>query len=414
MTILQVLPLKTTEHVSLQESLTKWIDASHPHYSSSQCREDIARLHSLHSDLANTISLPESGHALALSNRGLEDLIEYHACLVECERRGFPTSGRYAEVNGSIAARIEFWWKDAFVSKDGHDEDSLTVSTKSHFHYERACVLWNIAALYTFRASQQDWSTINGRTIVHSSYLHSARILYYVRMELLADTKAPSLTSDLSPDCLSMVQSVCLAQGQLCAYIALKERLAKDPSSTSTLALLAKVAAGVAQHYDDTLSFSQDNLLKSELSKTSKEYGKHCKSMSMLFRARAEYLTSRVNCLKAEYGLEIGRLGKAADMCKEGLAFIGGSDGAKLHGPMMLGNIRSSIDSLLQAIVQRKDIVLLDNESIYHEQVPDSKSLENIKGQDVVKLKEEEQKELPIELMPESLERPFFASLPEL
>jgi len=413
--MLQVIPLKSTKQLSLQESLTKWIDASHPHYSSSQCREDIARLHSLHSDLANCISISESGHALALSNRGLEDLIEYHACLVECERRGFPTSGRYAEVNGSIAARIEFWWMDAFVSKDGHDEDSLSVSTKSHFHYERACVLWNIAALYTYRASQQDWSTINGRTIVHSSYLHAARILNYVRTELLAETPAASLTSDLSPDCLSMVQSVCLAQGQLCAYIALKERLAKDPSSTSTLALLAKVAAGVAQHYDDTLSFSQDNLLKTELSKTSKEYGKHCKSVSMLFRARAEYLTSRVNCLKAEYGVEIGRLGKAADMCKEGLVFIGGSSrGMKLHGPIMLGNVRNCIDSLLQAVEQRKNTVIPENASIYHEQVPDSKSLENIKGQNVVVLKEEEQKILPIELMPECLERPFFASLPEL
>lgn len=413
--MLQVIPLKSTKDIPLQKSLSKWIDTSHPHYSSSQCQKDISRLHSLHSDIVKSILTSESGHALALSNHGLEDLIEYHACLVECERRGFPTCGRYADVNGSIAARLEFWWVDAFVSKDGHDEDSLTASTKSHFHYERACVLWNIAALYTFRASQEDWSTKDGRTVVHSSYLHAARILHYIQTELLKDTRPASLTSDLSPDSLSMCQAVCLAQGQLCAYEALKERLAKDPSSTSTLTLLGKVAAGVAQHYEDALTLSQDSLVRSQLAKTSMEYGKHCKSVSMLFRARAEYLTSRVNCLKAEYGIEISRLGKAADMCEEGLAFIGGgSSGSTLHGPMMLGNVRNSIETLLQTVKQRKSVVVPENDSIYHEQVPHSMSLENTVGQNVVILKEEELQELPIELMPEALERPFFASLPQV
>jgi len=415
--MLQIIPLKSTKYILLQESFAKWIDNSHPHYSSSQCQEDISRLQSLHSDISNSISV-DSGHSLALSNRGLEDLVEYHACLVECERRGFPTCGLYAQVNGSIDARLEFWWKDAFVSNDGHDEDSLTTTTKSHLHYERACVLWNIAALHSFRASQQDWSTKEGRTVVHLSYLLAARLFRYIRMELLKDTSPATITSDMTSASLSMCESICFAQGQFCAYEALKIRLAQDPSSVPSHTLLAKLAAGVAQHYEDALSFSQDSSLKSQLPNTSKEYGKHCKMTSMLFRARAEYLTSRVAFLKSEFGVEIGRLRKARDMCQEALKFVdeggGCGDLMTLHGPLMLGNVYSSLQTLLRTISQRRTVVSDENKSIYHESIPDAKSLENVVGTNVVVVKAEEEEELPIELMPECLERPFFTSLPDV
>jgi len=415
MTLLQVIPLKSTKNIPLQESLAKWIDTSHPHYSSFQCKEDLKRLHSLHSDLVSSISTSDSGHPFALSTHGLEDLVEYHACLVECERREFPTCGRYAQVNGSVDARLEFWWKDAFVSNDGHDENSLTVASKSHFHYERACVLWNIAALYTYRASQQDWSTKEGRTVVHLSYLLAARIFHHIRTVLLKETSHASLTSDLSPGSLSMCQSICLSQGQLCAYEALKIRLGQDPLSIPTHALLSKVAAGVAQHYDDALTFSQDSLVKDQLSNTSKKYGKHCKSVSMLFWARAEYLISRVACLKSQFGIEIARLRKVESMCREGLDFVGGGSGSMtLYGPLSLGNVGTSLQTLLKTVLQRKNVVSKENDSIYHETVPDTDELENIVGQNVVVMKKDEENELPIEFMPETLERPFFASLPRL
>ena len=133
----------------------------------------------------------------------------------------------------------------------------------------------------------------------------------------------------------------------------------------------------------------------------------------MRFRARAEYLTSLVHCLISEYGVEIGRIGKAEDMCKEGLTFIGGgSSGTKLHGPIMLGNVRSCTDSLLQAAVQRKSVLCQRMNPFTMSKYPMPKRLENTVGKNAVVLKEEE-KELTIEFMPERLGRSFSASLPK-
>ena len=144
--MLLLIPLKTSDAYDLTASLSKWVDTSHPRYSSPQIITDIKRLHSLRADITNSICTATS-HSFAYdknNNRTLQDLMEYHACLMTCIDKGFPTCGRDAKVNGTVDANLQFAWKNAF---DDHEEDSLTEETKSHFSYETACVLWNIAAL---------------------------------------------------------------------------------------------------------------------------------------------------------------------------------------------------------------------------------------------------------------------------
>jgi uncharacterized protein YuzB (UPF0349 family) len=415
--MLLLIPLKTTTHFNLTKSLTTWIDKSHPRYSSSQVANDIKRLNALRSDISSNICTSTS-HSYAYdknNNRSLLDLLEYHACLVACTDRGFPTSGRDALVNGTIDAGIQFSWKNAF---DKHEESTLTEATKSHFNYEKVCVLWNIAALLTYRAaSVHTWDTKEGLTLVKKDYEKAALIFKHIR-EILdkSGTKSNAITSDLTNASLDMCQYMCLAQGQVCLYEVLKQKL--DAKSTAgTYALIAQIATGAAELYDRALKSSQNSVIK--FNDSSKIYGAHFKSLSMLFKARAEYLQSLVERSSGQYGIEIARLNRSYEMMCEAIDFTksNGKQCLKMVvGPASLGKTSLDVMSALRVTVkQRLSAVKKENLTIYHEKIPDDSMLEKIVAKDMMSSticdSSGETIQLPAEFMPDSLSRPMFASV---
>lgn len=415
--MLLLVPLKTTAHFDLATSLSKWVDTSHPHYSSSQIKNEIQRLHSLRADITKSICT-SSSHAYAYdknTNRTLSDLLEYHACLVSCTQRGFPTCGRDAKVNGTIDAHLQFSWRNAF---DTHEESALSEETKSHFNYEIVCVLWNIAALLSYKAaSKHEWTSKEGLTLVKKDYETAALIFRHIR-ELLeeAKTKSNSITSDLSNASLDMCQYMCLAQGQICLYEVLKQKL-NTASTAAAYILISQIATGAADLYDSALRSSQDSVIKFNDSST--VYGAHFKSLSMLFKARAEYLQSMVERKSGRYGFEIARLYRCQEMIIEAITFTksNGKQCLKMVvGPPTLGkNSLEILKSLRETVKQRLIAVTKENQNIYHEKVPNDEMLQKIVAKDMISNSicnsSGEIVDLPTEFMPQSLIRPMFASI---
>lgn len=414
--MLLLIPLKTTANIDLITSLSKWVDTSHPHYSSVQLNVDIKRLHSLRADISEEICT-NSSHSYAFDkNRTLSDLLEYHACLVACTQIGFPTCGRDARVNGTIDANLQFSWRNAF---DEDEESVLSAETKSHFNYEIVSVLWNIAALLSFKAAtMQDWSSKEGLSLVKKEYETAALIFCHIK-EILekTGTKSNAITSDLTNPSLNMCKYLCLAQGQICLYQVLKQKL--DTTSTpAAYTLIAQISSGIADFYDHALRSSQDLVIKHNDS--SKIYGAHLKSLSMLFKARSEFLQSMVERKSAEHGNELARLYRCRDMIREAIDFTksNGKQCAKVVvGPSSLG--KSSLDvlrSLRETVKQRLIELTKSNDTIYHERVPTDNMLSKIIPKDMIScnitsIDTGRINDLPKDFLPDSLLRPMFASI---
>ncbi len=408
--MLLVIPLKATKRMDLKTPLTKWVETSHPHYRGNQLTAEIKRLDSIRADLSKALA-SSSSHSFSLQNNALQDLIQYHACLVECINHGFPSDARDADVNGTIDANLLFSWNNAFEGYDGcgsGSSASISQKGRAHFTFERSCVLWNVAALHTHIAAQGDWMSKEGRVEVRNSYVLAARILRHL-MDTNKHVKESDLIPDFYEDALKMCHSMCLAQGQIPAYEALKARLAEPDATSSTYNLLAKIAQGIANHADDALKFSQALAIKDE--PFSKAWGGHLKVLSMLFHARAEFLQSQVERRESHYGNEIGRLTRALKMAREGQEFMK-SDGfvKTLGGPSSLGKFPNNLQSLLVNCKQRRKVIVNENDTIYHEQVPDSEKMLKIEGRDMMEYNEKDFT-LPIEFMPEGLSRPMFTNI---
>ncbi len=111
------------------------------------------------------------------------------------------------------------------------------------------------------------------------------------------------------------------------------------------------------------------------------------------------------------YGNEIGRLGRAVKMAREGSEFMKSEGFVKsLDGPASLGNLSNNLQSLLVNTKQRRKVIVNENNTIYHEQVPDSEKMAKIQGKDMMEY-DEKDINLPSEMMPESLARPMFANI---
>lgn len=331
--------------------------------------------------------------------------------MVECINHGFPSDARDADVNGTMDANLHFYWKNAFQEYDGNDKHDSQCSHKgtTHFTYERTCVLYNIAALYTYMAcSKEDWTLKDGRMNVKNHYVLAAKILRHIQ-DLTKKEKEADLMPDMYQDSLQMCLEVCLLQGQMAVYEALKVKLGEPAASSSTYTLLAKIAEGVAQHADMALVASQSLALRDQ--KSSKIWGGHLKVMSMLFHARAEFLQSQVERRENNIGKEIARLERAVKMTREGVEFMKSEGFVKLmDGPESLGKIPTNLQSLLVNAKQRKKVVVEENNSIYHEKVPDANGMDKIQGKDMMEFDAVKDCELPVEFMPVGLERPMFTS----
>lgn len=206
------------------------------------------------SSIASFASLRNAAtDATSASEASSESLKQYYV-QIPCAASKFPLS----ESGGTVGAQLGFTWSDSFLPGSNYTQHSWT--------YEKASVLFNIAALYSQLAGG-DQSTVSGKEVARNAYSRAAGILAFlqtkvtprlctsmnqtvltaisfflitlgVAYEVLPFFSAATteLPFDLSQNGLIFLQNLMLAQAQSLYYAVARERKMKAET-------LARIAA---------------------------------------------------------------------------------------------------------------------------------------------------------------------------
>lgn len=158
-------------------------------------------------------------------NAGIALLFRYYNQLYFVERRFFPPDRSLG---------IYFEWFDSLT---GVPSCQRTVA------FEKACVLFNIGAIYTQIGTKQDRCTAKGLDSAVDSFLRAAGTFKYIHENF---TNAPSM--DLGPEMLEMLLQLMLAQARECLLEKL-ELQSREERSIDISFDLAQEAAHLSQCY---------------------------------------------------------------------------------------------------------------------------------------------------------------------
>ncbi|XKL66493.1 hypothetical protein PGB90_009913 [Kerria lacca] len=253
-----------------------------------------------------------------------------------------------AKLAGS-SLQIPFKWKDAF------DKGSLFTGraslTLTSFKYEIICVLFNIGALQSAVAATQILETDGGLKLAAKLFQLAAGIYKHIK-ETVNESFLQELTPDLNTEVLSALTYLMLAQAQEIFVLKTIHDQMKD-------VVIAKLCAQCAEYYSDTIKIMQKDFVRPLVGSSwiSLVVGKF-----QIFYGLAEYFQSLVCKVNKEIGEEIARLQVAITNIKSGQ--------------------QQSAKNLYQDYLTKATRALAeaekDNNFIYHEAVPDSKSLNPI------------------------------------
>jgi BRO1-like domain len=423
--IMLILPLKVSPRYDIRAVLSNWLDsndneddAQHeqsfhtlyggantpsaapslflppkPSYSSQQCAMELKRLQSVRNCITDGI-LQANSHALALEEQALRDCYEYHAILLEFEKRGFPVT---ENTSSSDKNTLSITWKGAYspVQKETH----------STLVWERVCIIFNIVALLTFQVEHQCNTTDRDSCKTAVSYCQQGASLLSILRELCSSIASTSssqnafMTVDLSPSMLLFWEKLLIAEAQ--CYIYRMASLSPEAAESSdresigrqhrTLAVLCQAAFDL---WNDALAASQDPRLASELPRQVTLWGTYLKASSMLYIGRAMYHQSVVYRVEDEHGNEIAQLRECQEKlhaCAEFTQSIVNGSSKSEDGALSAASVIDYTARECQAIlpVVRDRLVAADrtNLQLYHHVLP--KTVPSIPAKQLAKLNPE-------------------------
>jgi len=378
-----------------------------PAYGSARCRSELLRIAALRNCLSEFL---QDSHRSALEeHKMLRDCQDYHATLLEFEKRGFPT-GNADEENGILLT-----WRGAFSDDVVVDSENNKSKTKSkskttngtEYEYEyyepqkaggnrgapethhtllwdRACTLWNIAALRSASAAlETDDKTKEGLKSAISHLQQAASHLSLCR-QLLDFSRENEYVStvDLSKPMLRFWETLLLAQAQSCIYKLANLGDGSGGSVVRNHTTLAYLIQGAALLYNEALTLAKDPRLQSELPNRCKEWGAHCKARSLVCQARAYFHSSIELRLTKDIGPEIARLRQAVASLGSALDFCGSSSRSVA---IVSTTTQPEAEGLLRLASDRLETAEADNRSVYLEDVPGAGDLPELRAQTMVK-----------------------------
>lgn len=274
-----ILPLKPAVRADVQNTLGVWLDSDDqqasfessaasdaplqfvlpkPDFNSTACRNDLLRLQSLRNCLSDAF-LKSASHKAALEENAQSDAYEYHAALLEFEKRGFP-------VQDDVHNGLVLQWKGAWSPHKVEQHASLL--------WDRACVTYNAVALLTAQAAECSLSDREACKRAVGLYQTAAGILL-VLTDFCASLDFVA-TVDLSASMLQFWLAYCLAEGQTRVYRMAAAQAAE--AKHATLAYLAQSAFGL---WNQALQKAQEPRLESEVATSAKEWATYAKANAM-------------------------------------------------------------------------------------------------------------------------------------
>lgn len=331
--IMLIPPLKTALEYDIKGALSSWLDETDNQcgFLSRQVQPDLERLASLRDRISR------AGIDYKEAEAVLDDYQDYHAALLECEARGFPSN----ETESSILF-LQFPWKAALTSQ---------MEVQSHLKWERANVLWNVAALLSYQASLQNNGSMNG--------WNQAQILLQAAASMMNHLSALGEASDDFIS-LSFWTSFLLGQAQVATYyMALAAVRLRHP----VLAKLASAAVPILNEAYDECPLSQEL------------WQAHCKAWSTWMLALAHYHEACVHRQKNQGGMELARLDRAREAiaCCQEFLYQGDEDGLEM--------LQGEVPKMVRAIRDR----LLEARRNYEGSLEDLPEIREIRGELLVK-----------------------------
>ncbi|RXG73688.1 Rhophilin-2-B [Armadillidium vulgare] len=167
---------------------------------------------------------------------GVSLLFEYFNQLYFIDRRFFPPDRSLG---------IYFEWYDSLTG---------TPSCQRTVAFEKACVLFNIGALYTQIGARHDRSSSTGLDAAVNCFLRAAGVFRFL---VETFTNAPS--KDLSPEVLEMLIQMMLAQARECLF---EKMLLNLKESVEQMLELSQEASRVSKEYEMVFTKISDNTVK--------------------------------------------------------------------------------------------------------------------------------------------------------
>ncbi|KAJ7127029.1 BRO1-like domain-containing protein [Mycena epipterygia] len=250
---------------------------------------------------------------------------------------------------------------------------SLPVTLRN-IAFERAAVLFNLAALYSQLAASEDRSNADGIKRAIPNYQQAAGTLSYLRGSALPKLVfAPDdedLPLDLSESFVWGMEWLMLAQAQECWWQNAKLSNFKNP-------LLAKLAAHTAALYRSAITTIRDaspsiqHLFPSG-------WLSHIEAKQYHFEAVSQYRQSLGELETSNYGVELARLDRARAVAKQAYDIARRGKVA----PAVLQDVQSLLDTVQKNYARAER----DNDLIYHDDIPAASALPPIPHSAIAKL----------------------------
>lgn len=333
------IPLKTTNKVDLLQPLQQFIVRSFSKEQLKQHEEALNHLHQLREDVRTVTD--KSEHTRDVFCR-------YYGLLETVEKR-FPINEENIKIN--------FVWFDCLKRKK---------IAQYSIHYEKACVLFNIAAISSQIAEVQNRTTPEGLKKASHFFQLAAGTFEQLR-SYLEEHPQQAVPVDFSADYLNMAINLMLAQAQECFC----EKAAKDNISPMVMAMLT---AQAADYYDLARALMIAASLSSYVDAVWPQYAQ---VKSAYFKASANHSTATVLHSKDQYGDEVARLQMAANILASG----------DLYWPLraVATEVQDWFNRFKEVVAKAKSTAEKENDTIYHERVPSQEQLAKLPQKAMVK-----------------------------
>ncbi|KAJ7364036.1 BRO1-like domain-containing protein [Mycena albidolilacea] len=321
-------PFKTTYNIDIKEPVRNYLlvnGAIHP----DAFRNDINRWQNLRKDgVGGVVHVDRANAALS-----------YHAQLLSVLTK-LPTD-----------IGVEISYAPVFAPT------SVPITLRN-IAFERAAVLFNLAALYSQLAASEDRSTADGIKRAIPNFQAAAGTLSYLRTSVLPKLAfAPDdeeIPLDLSVSFVYGLEWFMLAQAQECWWQNARLNHYKNP-------LLAKLAAHTAALYRSAITTIREvEPLIQQLFPSA--WLAHIEAKQYHFEAVSQYRQSLAELEASKYGVELARLGQARAAAKQAYDIARRGKVA----PAVLQDVQSLLDTVQKDYARSER----DNDLIYHDDIP--------------------------------------------
>lgn len=377
-----LLPLKPAVRYEISLALAQWLESDtsnlvptaiedgqlpalvvpKPTYGAVTIRSELLRLQGIRNSLCDALRRSNSHKSAMTEFNGVADLMEYHAILVEFEKRGFPTSN---DPNSPVVIP----WKGAF--------DESSIEKKSTVLYDRVCVLFNLAALHCQQAESCSSSDrAECKTAVGCCQMAASMIDMCMNLVATSPTAISSeyASVDLSSGLLQFWRAYFLAEAQSFVY----RMMALAPASSSTVDTTARqhqslsvLAQSASELFCTALKLSKDcPRLQSEVPEQSGRWSSYCKAHSMLAASKAEYHAATCHRVNAAWGYELGYLRTCQLKLQDAAKFMKTLD---YDNHVVLA--KKEVTLITPVVVDRYEEASKDNYTIYQDTVPNTNAV---------------------------------------